>query len=245
MDEILLPFLRAGDEREREQHLSDLIFVHAVPLVRHALRQRLGFYVSTLGLNSHNHDAEDLYHDVIAKLLQFLNDPGLKSGAVEVKNFRQYVSRVATNACHDYLRAKSPARSRLKNNLRDLLDRHHDFAMWKVENETLCGLASWEGKNRSSAAMNRLIKIQEGVESLREKIFRIEDVKQALLVKVVHKILAWGEGPVELDTLVGALAVLLDVKDYPPESLDAEENQYLIERATDTSLQCGSRLELR
>jgi len=245
MDVILLPFLRSRDESEREHLLSDIIFVHAVPVVRTTLRQRLGFYINSLGVNSHNHDAEDLYHDVVAKLLQLLNDPQLKSGEIEIKNFRQYVARAATNACHDYLRAKSPARSRLKNNLRDLFGRHQEFAIWKVENETLCGFDSWRGNSKSVPAMSRLIELQEGASSLRSKIFRRGDIKQAPLVEVVHKVLTGAEGPVELDALVSAFAVLLDIKDYPAESLADNESRYLTEHIADSSLHCVSLLELR
>jgi RNA polymerase sigma factor (sigma-70 family) len=245
MDAILLPFLRSRDEFEREHLLSDLIFVHAAPVVRHTLRQRLGFYINALGVNPHNHDAEDLYHDVIAKLLQLLNDPQLISGEAEIKNFRQYAARVATNACHDYLRAKSPARSRLKNNLRDLLYRHQEFATWKVESETLCGFASWSGYSKSVQASSLLIELQEGASSQRSKIFRRGDIKQAPLVEVVRKILTWAEGPVELDVLVGVLAALLGIKDHPIESLADAESSYLTERLADSSLHCGSLLELR
>lgn len=245
MDVILLPYVRSGDESEREQLLSHLIFVYAAPLVRHTLRIRLGLYVNVQGVNSHNHDAEDLYHDVIAKLLQLLNDPRLKSGAVEVNNFRQYVTRVATNACHDYLRSKSPARSRLKNSLRDLLDRHHEFAVWKVEHETLCGLASWRGNGKSTAAANRVAELQERAVSLRSKIFRSDDIKRAPLAGVVQKVFTWAEGAVELDELVSALAALLDVKDYPAESLGDGESHNLTERLTDSSPHYDSGLEMR
>lgn len=245
MDVILLPYLRSRDESEREHLLSDLIFVHAASQVRHTLRQRLGLYVNAQGVNSHNQDAEDLYHDVLAKLLQFLNDPRLKSGAVEVNNFRQYVTRVATNACHDYLRAKSPARSRLKNSLRDLLDRHHEFAVWKVEHETLCGLASWRGNDKSTVAGNRVAELQERTGSLRSKIFHRDDIKRAPLAGVVQKVFIWAEGPVELDEMVGALAALLDVKDYPAESLGDGESQNFTERLTDSSRHFDSVLEMR
>src|SRR5215204_1736575 len=96
MDSVLLPLLRSADEAEREQLLSDLILFEASPLVRNTLRRRLGFYVSPLGANPRNHDAEDLYHDVMTKLIGLLNDPQLRAGRLEVKNFRQYVLRVAT-----------------------------------------------------------------------------------------------------------------------------------------------------
>src|SRR5919199_5872778 len=156
MDSVLLTLLRSTDEAEREQLLSDLILFEAAPLVRNTLRQRLGFYVNQLGANPRNHDAEDLYHDVMAKLIGLLNDPQLHTGRLEVKNFRQYVLRVATNACHDYLRAKSPARNRLKNNLRDLLERHTDYAMWRVgDGETLCGFTAWLNRGKSPSVTKR------------------------------------------------------------------------------------------
>ena len=99
-------------EAEREQLLCDLILFEVAPLVRNTLRQRLGFYVSQLGANPQNHDAEDLYHDVMAKLIALLSDPQLRAGWLEIQNFRRYVLRVAANACHDYLRVKTISKPR-------------------------------------------------------------------------------------------------------------------------------------
>ncbi len=59
MDQLLLPYLQASNESERQQHLDELLLVHAAPIVRQALRQRLGFYVDQRGLNPHNQDAQD------------------------------------------------------------------------------------------------------------------------------------------------------------------------------------------
>ena len=244
MDAILLPFLQSTEESERAQLLSDLIFVCAAPLIRHTLRQRLGFYVNQRGINPQNHDAEDLYQDVIAKLVQLLNDPQLKSGKIEIKNFRQYVTRVTTNACNDYLRAKSPARSRLKNNLRDLLDRHQDFAVWKTENETLCGFAEWRNKTKSSTSQKLLVELIERPGVFQSAKFSREDIRQATLNKIVIEVFKWVNSPIEVDALVNLLTVLLDIKDHPVESLD-DETVYLSQRLIDATVHCGSRLELR
>src|SRR5579883_2976083 len=144
MDSALLPFLRSTDQAEREQLLSDLILLTAAPVIRRVLRQRLGFYVNQFGVNPHNLDAEDLYHVIVTKLLAALNDSRLRNEQIAIKSFRHYVSGLAVNACHDYLRAKSPARNRLKNNLRDIFERHRDFALWRADgNRTLCGFALW------------------------------------------------------------------------------------------------------
>lgn len=74
MDQLLLPYLQAASESERQQRLDELLLVYAAPLVRKALRARLGFYVDQRGMNPHNQDAEDLYQEIMAKIVQALHD---------------------------------------------------------------------------------------------------------------------------------------------------------------------------
>ena len=69
MDSILLAWLQSTDEAERERLLAELILVHATPLIKHMLWLKLGFHLGKDGENSNNPDAEDLYHDVVAKLV--------------------------------------------------------------------------------------------------------------------------------------------------------------------------------
>ena len=107
MDQLLLPYLRATDETERQQRLDELLMVHAAPVVRQALRRRLGFYVNLRGINPHNQDAEDLYQEIMAKIVQALHDLRNHSAKASIQNLKQYVSRIATNACNDILRTKS------------------------------------------------------------------------------------------------------------------------------------------
>jgi len=52
-------------------------------------------------------------------------------------------------------------------------------------------------------------------------------------------------GPVELDALVNLLALLLDVKDQPSVSLDAEDAGYWEQHLADRSFRPGSQLEAR
>jgi RNA polymerase sigma factor (sigma-70 family) len=236
--------LRSTDEAEREQLLSDLIIFEAAPLVRNTLRQRLGFYVSHLGVNPRNHDAEDLYHDVMAKLLGLLNDPQLRTGQQAIKSFRQYVLRVAANACHDYLRAKSPARNRLKNNLRDMLERHPDFALWKAgDGETLCGFTAWLNRSKSPESFKRLASLDTRPQEFLSAKFSREDVRQVPLTRLAAEVFRWLDGPVEFERLVQLAALLLDVKDQPQQSLD-DEGAWA-EFLTDSSFRCESRLEMR
>jgi hypothetical protein len=43
MDQLLLPYLQASDESERERHLDELLVVYATPVVRRILSLKLGF----------------------------------------------------------------------------------------------------------------------------------------------------------------------------------------------------------
>ncbi len=242
MDEVLLPYLEAADS-ERERVLSDLLLLHAAPVVRHTLRQKLGFYINPLGANPHNQDAEDLYYEVITRLLHLLNDLQSQAQKTEIRNFRYYVSRLAMNACYDYLRAKSPARARLKNSLRDLLDRHSDFAMWKTVTETLCGFAVWQGGGKS-ASSDRLTELIEKPEVFQQAKFSQENVQQVPLTRLAAEIFRWVDSPIELDALVSTIALLLNVKDHPVESLDNESDSWN-NLPREQSLFCESRIEAR
>src|SRR5713226_4375014 len=125
MDHVLLPYLQATEESEKEQRLEELLLFHAAPEIRFTLRQRLGFHVSQRGVNPHNEDAEDLYQEIITKTVQILRGlNSAKSSASsesKIENFKQYVGRIATNVCINFIRGRSAARWRLKNNLRDVL----------------------------------------------------------------------------------------------------------------------------
>ena len=117
MDQLLLPYLQASDESERQEHLDELLMVHAAPVVRQALRRRLGFYVDQQGANPHNQDAEDLYQETLAKIVQALHDLTTPSATTDIQNLKQYVSRISSNAGTMH-RARSHRREPSKRNLR-------------------------------------------------------------------------------------------------------------------------------
>ncbi len=241
MDQLLLPYLQAPNESERQQHLDELLLVHAGPVVRQALRRRLGFYVDQRGINPHNQDAEDLYQEIMAKIVQTLHDLRNPSATTDIQNLKQYVSRIASNACNDILRTKSPARARLKNNLRFLLTHHRDFAVWKMEGETLSGFAVWRDTSKSS--QKELFDIEDRLPSFRSTRLRGENIKQVPLTKVVAELFQWVGGPIDLDVLVNVIATLIDVKDHPVESLDDHTAAFTETRIADSTLHSSSRLE--
>ena len=165
MDNVLVPYLTARDEQQRQQHLDALVTIRAVPLIRQVLRRRLAFYVSAQGVNGNNQDAEDLYQESMTRVVQVLHQ--LHSAlSIEIDNFDLYVSRIASNACTDFLRAKSPARTRLKDGLRHLLKRHKDLVSWEHDGEILCGFAAWRNARKSAFSDQPWQELETKLESL-------------------------------------------------------------------------------
>jgi len=219
MDNVLAPYLNASDEEERQQHLHELLTLRAAPLIRNVLLRRLGFYVSAQGVNENNQDAEDLYQEAMTQVVQELSQLQSSTGT-DIGNFELYVSRVAANRCADFLRAKSPARTRLKYSLRDLLKRHKDLTSWKHEGELLCGFATWRNTGKSPFSDQSYEDIEAKMDSFKSLHFADEDVRLAPLSQLLVELFDWILGPVEIDVLVRMVASLLDIKDQQIESLD-------------------------
>ena len=220
MDNLLLPYLHAGNESERQLRLDELLTIRAAPIVRQTLRRRLGFYVSAQGINANNQDAEDLYQEAMTRIVQVLHELRTPSTKTDIENFEHYVARVASNICIDFLRAKSPARTRLKDSLRDLFRRHNDLVSWEYESEILCGFAVWRNTGKTVFSDQASRDIETKLEAFRLARFSDEDVRVAPLPQIAAELFDWIGGPVEIDVLVRMLASLLDVRDQPIESLD-------------------------
>ena len=218
MDNLLVPYLTADNERERRQHLDELLTLRAAPLIRNVLRRRLGFYVSGQGVNENNQDAEDLYQEAMTHVVQGLNELHLRTGT-DIENFELYVSRVASNNCIDFLRAKSPSRTRLKYRVRDLLKRHQDLESWEYEGEVLCGFASWRNA-RKSPFPEQSQDLEANLNSFQSLHFGDEDIRLAPVSQIVAELFHWIGGPIEIDLLVRMIAYLLEITDQQIESLE-------------------------
>jgi RNA polymerase sigma factor (sigma-70 family) len=219
MDNVLLAYLTADDERERQQELEELLTLRAAPLIRGVLLQRLGFYVSAKGVNENNQDAEDLYQETMTRVVQGVYRLQSPTGP-DIANFGRYVSRIASNTCTDFLRAKSPARTRLKYHLRDLLRRHKDFMLWESDGEMLCGFASWRNTGKGAFSDQPDQGLEAKLDSFKSLHFIDEDIRRAPVSQIVAELFNWIRGPVEIDALVQMVAYLLGIKDHQLESLD-------------------------
>ncbi|MBS1808820.1 MAG: sigma-70 family RNA polymerase sigma factor [Acidobacteria bacterium] len=238
MNTSLLSELKTANESERKQFLHDLLLQEAAPLIRKVLRQRLGLYVNQQGANPQQPDAENLYQDILMRLLQRSQDWLADGEKNAIHNYRNLVITTATNACHDYLRAKAPNRARLKNRLRELFARHQDFKLWQgAIQEQLCGFTVWEGEAKSSTAMEQIRKWQTFPDSF---AVAVGDVQSFSLTQLVAEILQQADGPVELEAMTKLLTTLLGTQDHPLESLEQEQE------ATDWQpIDPGTNAELR
>lgn len=224
MDKVLVPYLTADDEREREQHLDELLTRHAAPLIRQVLRRKFGFYVSGQGVNKNNQDAEDLYQEAITRVFQVLNQLQASSTSTDIENFKAYVSRVTSNICIDFIRDKSPTRSRLNTSVRDLVRRHEELASWVYNNEILCGFATWRNTEKTTFSDQEFRDIETRLETFKSARFSDEDVRLAPLSQIVVELFDWIGGPIEVDLMVRIVGYLLKIKDDRIESLERADH---------------------
>jgi DNA-directed RNA polymerase specialized sigma24 family protein len=168
MNTTLRQYLECTDDAERERLLEELILEDAIPRVRKTVSYRLRYCLGGSGSVLLHPDAEDLCHDVVARLMRHLEFLRIRRDPVGIRDFSQYAARVAVNACNDYLRQRYPARARLKDKLRDLLERHPDFALWRSEEgseEFWCGFVSWRQLTRSASSSDRVRRFLDGTKT--------------------------------------------------------------------------------
>jgi len=222
MDNLLLPYLSAENESDRQQRLEALLLVHAAPRIRKILRRRLGLFVTAQGVNEQNNDAEDLYQETMTKIAQALHDLSTLPGQADIKDFSKYVNRVTVNVCIDFLRSKSPERTRLKDSLRDLFKRHEELVAWMHQGEILCGFVIWRNTGKTFFSEQQPADLEGRMDSFRAARFPHEDITRAPITQVIAELFDWLGGPIEIDALVAMMAVLLGLQEQRIESLDDE-----------------------
>ena len=220
MDTLLLTFFTTTDESRANEALTELLQTHAAPLARLILRRKLGFYVSGLGENPRDPDAEDLYQEILVRVVQGLRRKRLSARVPDIANFRQYVMRIALNVCIDFLRAKSPTRTRLRDSLRDFFNRHRDLASWEQDGELLYGFAVWKDAPKSNFSEQSDDEIEKRAVAFKDARFADEDLRSARLSQIATELVDWIGGPTDLDTLVKVVAYLLQTKEPKLEPLE-------------------------
>jgi len=242
MDQLLHTYLHAPNDVDAQDRLDELLSLHAAPVVRRTLRQRLGFSINRKGINPHNPDAQDLYQEAMIRIVQAVNDLRRASENEGIGDFRKYVSRVTANVCRDYLRARSPARRRLKDNIRLVLTRHSDFALWQAKGDYLCGFSVWKENASSSRTLEGWTK-PEKIEEFRSSTYARENPSQLPLPKILSDLFEWTGKPLELDTVVTIIAALMNVRDQSHEVFDEQSEAYFEVPVARETVNAQSRVE--
>lgn len=118
-DPALLPFLQAADG-QADGLLADLLSSRVGPTVREAVRRALSAWQ---GDGAVGQDLEDISSDAMMRVLRALRDLRADAEREPIQNLEAYAARVASHACHEYFRRRSPQRTRLRNRVWYLLSR--------------------------------------------------------------------------------------------------------------------------
>jgi DNA-directed RNA polymerase specialized sigma24 family protein len=208
-DARLRRLIDAACDAQRSSAIEDVITAHARPLAEQVIarHRRSESLISAA-------DAEDIASTVMLRLVRRLQAvPFAWDAAVE--RLDDFVATLAYHAVYDLLRRRFPARRRLKSRLRYLLTHDKRFAMWTIDDEVRCGLASW----RESSEVASDVELTAGIDDV-EAIFR-------------H-----AGKPLRLETLVELTAELWQITDRPepvpseeppPSPLAAMENRQFLE----------------
>jgi RNA polymerase sigma factor (sigma-70 family) len=245
-DPILKPFLDSHDEAQAERQLAELLENHAELRIKGIIMARLHSYFS----NYEGHpDFEDLYSEVKTKIVTYLKELKKNPGVRQCKDFRGYIAAITHNACHDFLRQMYPARTRLYKQVRDLLNAHPDFAVWKCGNERdrsdwICGFTSWEGKKITSKSAEWISRFYETPSDMSEALGAGQDIHLMDLDDLVAAIFNQIAEPVYLEDVVSIIADIKGIRDLPSVSFESDESQ-MVQRLSDSRLRIDSILEMR
>jgi len=216
-DALLLSYLRAEDETEAHQLLTELVSEHAAPLVRKIVGHKLRVPLHNSAGGGHLvEDAEDVCGEALLRLVARLRE--LKDDAREerpINDFRGYVATIAYHLCHEYLRRKYPRRHGLKNKLRYVLSRDPNFAIWEGrDRQPLCGFEAWQ----SAQPLPSHVEPARLQDAGAQETLGCGDARQVALPDLLKAIFEKTNAPVELDALVDFVAGLTGVKDEPAQA---------------------------
>jgi DNA-directed RNA polymerase specialized sigma24 family protein len=200
-DPVLLPFLRATDDESACRDLGALLEREASPLAWDVIRGHLR--------GSAKDDLDDVHAGVLLRLAAHLRGLRRRGGAeAPIRAFASYVAVIAHNACHAFLREKSPERARLRSRARYVLTRDPRLAFWEgPSREWLCGSAARRGQPLDPASSRHLSEASRRVAPI-------------AFPDLVYALLAVLPGPARFDDVVDALAGILGISDEPPSTRD-------------------------
>jgi RNA polymerase sigma factor (sigma-70 family) len=244
IDPSLEPLLLLTDDERAGDLLSQLITLHAEPVIKEVIRHKLH-------LNFHQGarqaDASDIQQEAIMQLVAALQQLRECPDAHPVGNLRGLAAVIAHRACSQWMRRQSPERHAFRKRLYYMFTRQRGFALWRNEiNKMVAGFAVWQG--REGAETDGRLEQLPNEETLAAQIRLLKTDRRADWGAALAAVFNYLGGPIEFDKLVAALAALLQIADRPIEftdQIDISDNFNVSDRKPDVALQVEQRIFLQ
>jgi len=215
IDILLEPLLAEASDVQVDHLLSQLITVHAEPVIRGVIRFKLR-------LNSYREtqraEAEDIHQEAVLQLVAQLQRFRKLPSGHPISDVRGMAAVIAHRTCARWMRRQFPERHALKNRLHYLLARQRGFALWQDRDGRLvAGFEVWREQEKNA----------RNLAELPAQIRTLKSDKPQQLAETVASLFNYLGGPIEFDELVSALAAGQGVTDQPIESLADDEDAAL------------------
>lgn len=143
-----------------QRALEDLL-LQVDPTIRGAVRHKLRVSLRANDMREQNLDAMDVLQEIRLKLVRRLAENESGDDASSIQEWDAYAATVAYRTCSDYLRARYPVRTSLKNSLRRIIDKSDKFLTWTSSGgELMCGFAGWKNPSFSTDTA-RIVELRE------------------------------------------------------------------------------------
>ncbi len=191
-EELLERYLAASHESEAEQTLARILGELATPLVRRVVASVI-----------RDDDTDDIVADTLLDLLRRLRD--LRGSAAHpILDLRRYIVTCAYNRCHERLRERYPARTRLRNQVRYLCNHDRELTLWTANGELVCGFRDWAGRKAAGSDSIEDVHIPAQSDPAAGN--------RAQVAALVPVLLRHANAPLLLDGLTSAIARLIGVE---------------------------------
>ena len=215
IDVLLEPLLAEASDEQVDALLSQLITVHAEPVIKGVIRFKLR-------LNSYREtqraEADDIHQEVVLQLVAQLQRFRKLPSGHPISDVRGMAAVIAHRTCARWMRRQFPERHALKNRLHYILTRQRGFALWQDgDGKLVAGFAVWREQEKP---VRKLADLPPHIRALKSD-------KPQQLAETVAAIFNFLGGPIEFDELVTGLAAIQGISEQPIESLADDDDTAL------------------
>lgn len=230
----LAAFLDAESDEAAMAALSDIFDPATERLLADAVRRGLQGSARAAA------DAEDVISETRVRLIRRLW--AIRSeGAEPIDDFGAYVATTATRTCYAHLRARFPARTRFRNQVRYCVTHHSHTMLESIDD-------AWYCRSTATRAAATRGSTRQFVDAPAAFLSSHRLDRSGPLASLIAAVLSRLDEPIEFDRLVDALALALGVIEARPavatSEADAQALEQLADRAPDRLRQLSDREEL-